>query len=372
MAAGQEHVRRARARPRRGRTPRRRRRKRRRRGHMARTGPRRWCQWWSRRHLVTSDGPRCHAQLRRFATREKCPREMPERNEWWTWRSSSASCANVWLRSTPTSPAVERGASSLTYAGTLAGDDPAGRREGRTRQACHRFATATCCATRGCCGLASNRGAGSRGAVGGRRRPARRAPAVRHVRSSRAPRSSRSSTSTATRTTHSWPSGCAAARTMAALHELEPEQLGLTGEPLVGPGEEIDRWSRLLETVDPALGARLGGGRRCAARRRATRPPGGVGARRLPAREHALGREHTSRPSSTGRSGRWAIRASISAGSSRTPIRRPTAARPRTSAAFPRSRSLSAVYVDALRPRRRRSRVVPGARVLQVGRDVVG
>jgi aminoglycoside phosphotransferase (APT) family kinase protein len=44
-----------------------------------------------------------------------------------------------------------------------------------------------------------------------------------------------------------------AARTMAALHALDPDELGLTGEPLVGPADEIDRWCRLLGTVDPAL-----------------------------------------------------------------------------------------------------------------------
>ncbi len=44
-----------------------------------------------------------------------------------------------------------------------------------------------------------------------------------------------------------------AARTMAALHALDPDELGLTGEPFVGPADEIDRWSRLLETVDPEL-----------------------------------------------------------------------------------------------------------------------
>jgi aminoglycoside phosphotransferase (APT) family kinase protein len=44
-----------------------------------------------------------------------------------------------------------------------------------------------------------------------------------------------------------------AARTMAALHVLEPDVLGLAGEPFVGPADEIDRWCRLLETVDPEL-----------------------------------------------------------------------------------------------------------------------
>ncbi|MGH7819936.1 MAG: phosphotransferase, partial [Candidatus Binatia bacterium] len=44
-----------------------------------------------------------------------------------------------------------------------------------------------------------------------------------------------------------------AARAMAALHALDPDALGFAGEPRVGPAAEIDRWSRLLETVDAAL-----------------------------------------------------------------------------------------------------------------------
>ncbi len=44
-----------------------------------------------------------------------------------------------------------------------------------------------------------------------------------------------------------------AARTLAALHSLEPNTLGLSGEPSVGPAEEIERWSRALATVDPTL-----------------------------------------------------------------------------------------------------------------------
>jgi aminoglycoside phosphotransferase (APT) family kinase protein len=44
-----------------------------------------------------------------------------------------------------------------------------------------------------------------------------------------------------------------AARILAALHALEPGTLGLAGEPRVGMDEEIDRWVRLLGTVDPAL-----------------------------------------------------------------------------------------------------------------------
>jgi aminoglycoside phosphotransferase (APT) family kinase protein len=44
-----------------------------------------------------------------------------------------------------------------------------------------------------------------------------------------------------------------AARVMARLHRIEPATVGLGGEPVVGPAEEIARWCRLLETVDPDL-----------------------------------------------------------------------------------------------------------------------
>ena len=44
-----------------------------------------------------------------------------------------------------------------------------------------------------------------------------------------------------------------AARTMAVLHGLGPESLGLGDEAAVSPAEEIDRWAHALETVDPAL-----------------------------------------------------------------------------------------------------------------------
>lgn len=44
-----------------------------------------------------------------------------------------------------------------------------------------------------------------------------------------------------------------AAAAMAALHRLAPDALGLREEPVVAPGEEIERWCRLLSTVDPAL-----------------------------------------------------------------------------------------------------------------------
>jgi aminoglycoside phosphotransferase (APT) family kinase protein len=44
-----------------------------------------------------------------------------------------------------------------------------------------------------------------------------------------------------------------AARVMAALHALTPESLEIADEPRGGPAQEVDRWCRSLETVDPAL-----------------------------------------------------------------------------------------------------------------------
>jgi aminoglycoside phosphotransferase (APT) family kinase protein len=44
-----------------------------------------------------------------------------------------------------------------------------------------------------------------------------------------------------------------AATTMAQLHRISPTREGLAGEAVVGLSEEIERWSRLLETIDPAL-----------------------------------------------------------------------------------------------------------------------
>jgi len=44
-----------------------------------------------------------------------------------------------------------------------------------------------------------------------------------------------------------------AARVLATLHALDPQAIGLGAEPRVGVDEEIARWCRLLETVDPAL-----------------------------------------------------------------------------------------------------------------------
>jgi aminoglycoside phosphotransferase (APT) family kinase protein len=44
-----------------------------------------------------------------------------------------------------------------------------------------------------------------------------------------------------------------AARVLGQLHALEPGTIGLGDEPVVGPREEVERWCRLLETVDPAI-----------------------------------------------------------------------------------------------------------------------
>ncbi|KAA0107614.1 phosphotransferase family protein [Mycolicibacterium sp. P1-5] len=44
-----------------------------------------------------------------------------------------------------------------------------------------------------------------------------------------------------------------AARTLAAVHRLSPAELGLAEEPVVAPVAEVDKWCRTLETVDPAL-----------------------------------------------------------------------------------------------------------------------
>ncbi len=44
-----------------------------------------------------------------------------------------------------------------------------------------------------------------------------------------------------------------AVRAMARLHWLEPASLGLDGEPFIGPADEIGRWCRLLETIDPTM-----------------------------------------------------------------------------------------------------------------------
>ncbi|APE13985.1 acyl-CoA dehydrogenase [Mycobacterium sp. WY10] len=44
-----------------------------------------------------------------------------------------------------------------------------------------------------------------------------------------------------------------AARILAAVHRLSPAELGLADEPVVAPVAEVDKWCRTLQTVDPAL-----------------------------------------------------------------------------------------------------------------------
>jgi aminoglycoside phosphotransferase (APT) family kinase protein len=61
-----------------------------------------------------------------------------------------------------------------------------------------------------------------------------------------------------------------AARTLAALHAVDPRAVGLGGEQRVGPGDEIVRWCRLLETVEPNLAP---GWDAVAAALRASEPP---------------------------------------------------------------------------------------------------
>ncbi len=62
----------------------------------------------------------------------------------------------------------------------------------------------------------------------------------------------------------------AAARVMAELHALDPVALGLGDEPGIGPADEVERWCRLLGTVDPALAP---GWEDLARALRATTPP---------------------------------------------------------------------------------------------------
>jgi aminoglycoside phosphotransferase (APT) family kinase protein len=66
-----------------------------------------------------------------------------------------------------------------------------------------------------------------------------------------------------------------AARAMAALHALDPASIGLGAESVVGPGDEVERWCELLETVDPALAL---GWQEVAAALRASEPPALPGA----------------------------------------------------------------------------------------------
>ncbi|WP_422748464.1 phosphotransferase family protein [Mycobacterium sp. WMMD1722] len=62
-----------------------------------------------------------------------------------------------------------------------------------------------------------------------------------------------------------------AATTMADLHRVTPESVGLADEPTSGPVDEIARWERTLTTVDPELAP---GWREVAGTLRATLPAG--------------------------------------------------------------------------------------------------
>ena len=76
-----------------------------------------------------------------------------------------------------------------------------------------------------------------------------------------------------------------AARTLAALHLFLPPVACVAGEPVIGPAEEVDRWSQLLSTVDRTL---VPGWEEVAGRvalLRAGRGSGRNRPRRLPARE---------------------------------------------------------------------------------------
>jgi aminoglycoside phosphotransferase (APT) family kinase protein len=66
-----------------------------------------------------------------------------------------------------------------------------------------------------------------------------------------------------------------AVRAMVALHALDPDAVGLGDEPVVGPSAEVERWCRLLETVDPGAVPDWEG---VAAALRAAEPPGLPGA----------------------------------------------------------------------------------------------
>ena len=61
-----------------------------------------------------------------------------------------------------------------------------------------------------------------------------------------------------------------AVRAMVALHALDPNAIDLGDEPVVGPSDEVERWCRLLETVDPGAVPDWEG---VAAALRATEPP---------------------------------------------------------------------------------------------------
>jgi aminoglycoside phosphotransferase (APT) family kinase protein len=62
-----------------------------------------------------------------------------------------------------------------------------------------------------------------------------------------------------------------AARAMAQLHLIDPDEVGLAAESSTGPVDEVERWCRTLETVDPAMAP---GWRDVADALRTSAPPG--------------------------------------------------------------------------------------------------
>jgi aminoglycoside phosphotransferase (APT) family kinase protein len=61
-----------------------------------------------------------------------------------------------------------------------------------------------------------------------------------------------------------------AATTLAQLHRVEPDAVGLASEPVTGPLDEVERWCRTLETTDAMLAP---GWREIAAVLRTSAPP---------------------------------------------------------------------------------------------------
>ncbi len=129
---------------------------------------------------------------------------------------------------------------------------------------------------------------------------------------------------TATIPSPSWPSACAnAARTLGRPARSRPvgDRPGRRAASSTWPTRSTGGVD-LLETVDPSLapGWAARWPTRCVRREPPTDARRGR-ARRLPARQPAGRRCRPSPRSSTGRSGRWVIRGSTSAGSSPTPTR---------------------------------------------------
>ena len=148
-----------------------------------------------------------------------------------------------------------------------------------------------------------------------------------------------------------------ACRLLASLHSIAPVSVGLGDEPVVGAPEEIERWVRLLETVDPALAP--GWSEVAHALRSASVEP------MAPAIVHGdfrLGNMLAVDGSVTAlidwETGPWATRASTSAGSSSTPTPRPTGARA-AAGRLPTPAELAERYAEAL------GRPVPGLAFLR-------